>query len=106
VRLVQLRQAVLALLVDGGHAFAKHCRDLVTCLGAGFVDQAGQQRPPFRLPDVAQIADVGDPGLACEVRDLPRRDAAQPLLGRAQRVEIAQVGQAELELAQRRGFGR
>lgn len=100
--LVQLGQPLLALLVDHGHPLAEHRRDLVPRGGAALVDQARQQRPPLRLADIPQVTDVGHPSLPGEMGDLRRGDAVKPHLGRAELVERLKVGQAQLELPQRR----
>ena len=52
--------------------------------------------------DLPQVGHVGDAGLAREVRDLPWRDAVQPLPGRPERVDVGQQVEPEPELAERR----
>ncbi|MGH3933793.1 MAG: hypothetical protein ACRDS1_02215 [Pseudonocardiaceae bacterium] len=103
VLLTQLLQVVTALLVDGSHALAEHGHHLVAGGSAGGVHQAGDESEPLVLADLAQIGDVGDLGLADEVRDLAGRHSIQPRLGRTERVESLQVRHAGLELAQRGG---
>jgi hypothetical protein len=106
IRLAQLLQPLLALLVDGGHALAEHAHHLIAGLDALLVQQADQQHDPLGVPAFAHVVDACHLRLPGEVRDLARRHAVKPHLGRPQRVQLQQVGQALLELAQRGRLGR
>jgi hypothetical protein len=103
VGLPQRLQVVTALLVDHGHPLAEHRHHVVADPGPDSVDEAHDQRQPLILiKDLPQVGDIGDPCFPGEVRDLPRRDALQPRLGRPERVDVGQQLQPLLELAQRR----
>jgi len=105
--LVQCLQQLPALLVQSSDALAEHRDHVVPRHGAALVHQTDQQCQPLVVAcDLAHIRRVGHPRLAGEVRDLARRDALQPHLGRLQRVQRRQVRQALLELADRRGLRR
>jgi hypothetical protein len=99
-------EVVAALLVDRGHPLAEHRHHVIADPGPHHVDQAGDQRQPLALVlDLPQVGQVGDAGLAREVRDLPRRDALQPFPGRPERVDVGQQVEPEPELAERRRLG-
>lgn len=103
VGLPQRLQVVAALLVDRGHPLAEHRHHVVADPGPDDVDEAGDQRQPLVLiKDLPQVGDVGDPCFPGEVRDLSRRDALQPRLGRPDGVDIGQQFEPLLELAERR----
>ncbi len=83
-----------APLVQYGQATTEHLRQLVTGPDVGPVHQAGQQREPLRLADLAQIGGVEHPGFGGEVCGLRRGDAGEPrpcLAGRVERLEVADV---------------
>jgi hypothetical protein len=101
-----LLQPLAALLVQGRHALAEHAHHPVASRCPALVHKADQQcQPLVVVENLAHVRRVGHPRLAGEMRDLTWRDAVEPLLGRAERIQRGQVHQAVLELAQRRGAG-
>jgi hypothetical protein len=103
VRLLQLLQLLAGLLVDNRHALAEHGHHVIPRRRAADVDQAGDQRQPLVIADLAQIRQIGHPRFTSEMGDLARRNTLQPHLGAAQVVEFLQVREPGLELAQCRG---
>ncbi|MET8047365.1 hypothetical protein ABZU75_07145 [Streptosporangium sp. NPDC005286] len=103
VGLPELVELVAALAVNRRDPLAEHRHHVVPDPGPRRVQQAHDQHEPLVLVQhLAQIGDIGHARLAREVRDLSRRDALQPHLGRAERVQVPQERQAALELAERR----
>ncbi|MFG6200710.1 hypothetical protein [Nonomuraea sp. JJY05] len=101
VRLPQRFRLVAAPLVDRGHPLAEHRHHVVADPGPHRVQEANDQSEPLVLIQyLAQAGDVGYSRFAREMRDLPRRDSLQPLLCRAERVQVLQERQACFELAQ------